>query len=318
MESTEKNFDNLIIRHLCKETSEEENLMINLYMKNNSNFKRAYKETQLIWENSTLTSLNAEKDWQIIRNRIGFDHKKRSPFAFFLKAAAVITLFLGISSGLWVYWNVPGYGRWVVFETGAISDSIVLPDQSVVFLNKNSSLKFRNAFSGEERAVALKGEGFFDVTADKEKPFKVDIGAVSVKVVGTAFHLNGSRNDGIVELNVTQGSVLFSNKKEERSVKQGEWAIAGNRVIGKGAITNSNFMSWKTGYLEFNNSTLNEITKALNSHFSEIEKVIIKSQSDILVTTRFKGQSLEDITEELSMHFQKNFTFSNGTLVISD
>ncbi len=319
MESANTKNDDLIVRHLSGETSPEEKALVESLLESNSSFRQLYREYQFIWEQSTLTGKTVEHDWQQIRQRMGFSSQKQSsPFAFLLRIAAVLTLVLSVSAGLWVYWNVPGYGRWVVFETGMVSDSIVLPDASIVFLNRNSSLKFRQAFNGEERKVALNGEGYFEVKPDQLRPFSVDAGPVSVKVVGTAFHLNATRNDGVVELNVTDGRVSLYNAFEEITVDKGEWALAGVKVIGKGTAKNENFLSWKTGRLDFNKSSLNEIALALTQHFAEVKSFKIKDKSNILVTTRFKGESLEDITDELSVHFQKKFILDNGVLIISD
>jgi ferric-dicitrate binding protein FerR (iron transport regulator) len=319
MESANTKNDDLIVRHLSGEASPEEQAQLQSLLKTNSSFRQLYREYQFIWEQSTLTEDAVKHDWQLIRQRIGFSSQKQSsPFAFLLRIAAVLTLILSVSAGLWVYWNVPGYGRWVVFETGMVSDSIVLPDASIVFLNRNSSLKFRQAFKGEERKVALNGEGYFEVKPDHLRPFSVEVGPVSVKVVGTAFHVNASRNDGVVELNVTEGRVSLKNAKDEITVDKGEWALASIHAIGKGHAKNENFLSWKTGRLDFNKSSLNEIALALTQHFDEIKSFRIEEKSNILVTTRFNGESLEDITDELSVHFQKKFILNNGVLIISD
>lgn len=312
------NKEDLIIRYLCGDVSTEEVATVNQLRETDETFRKDFGELRFAWMHSAMPRFDAEQDWKNIQQRISVQTQRESPFAFFLRIAAVITLVLSVSTALWFYWNVPGYGRWVVFETGMQSDSIVLPDASVVFLNRNSSLKFRNAFSGVDRQVALKGEGYFEITPDQNRPFKVELGPVSVDVLGTSFHLNGTRSDGIVELNVTHGTVSLTNNRERITVKEGEWAIAGVRVMGKGYITNPNFISWKTGLIEFNNSSLNEVAIALNNHFVEIDDVRINTGSDIFVTTRFQGQSISEITEELSVHFQKKFILYKGTLTISD
>ena len=319
MESSNTKNDDLIVRHLSGDTSPEEVALVESLLKSNSSFRQLYREYHFIWEQSSLTGSVVERDWQLIRQRMGLSRqRKASPFTFLLKIAAVLTLVLSVSAGLWVYWNVPGYGRWVVFETGMTSDSIVLPDASIVFLNRNSSLKFRQAFKGDERKVALNGEGYFEVKPNQLKPFSVEAGPVAVKVVGTAFHLNTNRNNGVVELNVTEGRVTLYNSTEEITVDKGEWALAGTKAIGKGHAKNENFLSWKTGRLDFNKSSLNEIALALTQHFDEIKTFRIKEKSNILVTTRFHGETLEDITDELSVHFQKKFILDNGVLIISD
>lgn len=313
-----KKREELIIRYLCGDASDEEVAAIKQLMNTDNAFRKEFGEMRFAWESSAMPHFDSEQDWNIIRQRMSLSTAKKSSLSFFVRIAAVLTLFLSVSTALWFYWNVPGYGRWVVFETGLDTDSIILPDESTVFLNRNSSLKFKNAFLGSDRYVALDGEGYFEITHDENRPFEVEVGPVSVKVLGTSFNLNGTRTDGIIELNVIDGAVNMVNSKGKLKVNKGEWAIAGVKVLGKGLITNPNFISWKTGLLEFNNSSLNEVALALSNHFSEIESVNIVSRSDINVTTRFQGQPLSEVTEELSVHFQKKFTLYKGTLTISD
>lgn len=317
MKPVDHNNDDLLLRYLSGSCSAGEREEVELKLKTDGAFRQSYQEYRFIWEQSALSASTKEADWQTLRQRMGFVKTTyQSPARFLMRIAAVALVFLTVASGLYLYWNVPGYGRWVVFETGASADSLVLPDASIVFLNRHSSLKFKSAFGGDERFVALDGEGYFEVRPDLNKPFSVDAGPVTVKVVGTAFHLNN--NSDVVELNVTEGSVSLSNKRESTIVNQGEWALAGARVLGKGQVTSQNFLSWKTGELDFDKASLSEIATALTRHFPEIKSFRIEEGSEVLVTTHFKNESLEMITNELQVHFQKNFALNNGVLIISN
>lgn len=317
MKSTDTFHEELVVRYLCNELGEDEKLIFESKLTTDASFKKLYEELRYVWEHSSQPPYNSEQDWQIIRQRIGFANAPVSMWGYFVRIAAVLMVVLSVSTGLWVYWNVPGYGRWVVFETSATSDSIVLPDASIVFLNRNSSLKYPNVFGDKSREVALKGEGFFEVQPDKERPFNVEVGDVSVQVLGTAFNLNDNKEKGVIELNVTHGMVNVKNRRSEITVSKGEWALANKHILGKGLSADFNFISWKTGLLEFNSATLREIALALDHHYPEIKSVDMEDESPILVTTRFENADLNDVLEELSMHFQKKFIFNNGKLVIT-
>lgn len=311
--------EELIIRHLCNDLSSTDKEDFEALLDNDDSFRDEFEETKNIWDAAAMPPYDSELDWTNIKQRIDFNReKKNSGLSFLMKIAAAFIVVLGVSFGLWTYWNSPANGRWVVFETTMNPDSIVLPDQSVVFLNTNSSLKFKNVFAGNERKVELTGEGYFEITQDLKKPFNIEIGTVTVRVVGTSFNVDASREDGNIELNVTHGEVIMKNNSENINVKEGEWAIMGNNLIDRGIITDPNFLSWKTGKLEFNNSTLQNAVQILTKHFREINKAKINASSDVLVTTRFKDCSLPEILEELSLHFEKKFVLNNGILIISD
>jgi ferric-dicitrate binding protein FerR (iron transport regulator) len=84
------------------------------------------------------------------------------------------------------------------------------------------------------------------------------------------------------------------------------------------AFSNENFLSWKTGKLDFNQSSLKTIAKALEEHYEEIRVVHINTNSDIKVTTSFTNQSISQVLDELEIHFDKKFRLNEGVLTISD
>ena len=51
---------------------------------------------------------------------------------------------------------------------------VMLQDQSVVYLNAGSVLRFPSVFTATERRVSLVGEGYFEIAADAGRPFVVE------------------------------------------------------------------------------------------------------------------------------------------------
>ncbi|NJK95467.1 MAG: FecR domain-containing protein [Bacteroidales bacterium] len=48
---------------------------------------------------------------------------------------------------------------------------IQLSDGTHIWVNSESTLKYPEVFSGDDRKVYLEGEAYFDVTENKSKPF---------------------------------------------------------------------------------------------------------------------------------------------------
>lgn len=61
---------------------------------------------------------------------------------------------------------------------------IVLPDGTRVWLNAATELKYPVAFHAKERRVYLKGEAYFEVAPDKNRPFYVETEEVKIRVLG--------------------------------------------------------------------------------------------------------------------------------------
>ena len=73
---------------------------------------------------------------------------------------------------------------------------VVLSDNTEVWLNSESELRFPVNFVGGERRVFLKGEAFFAVERDTARPFFVEADEMRLEVLGTSFNVNAYRDNG--------------------------------------------------------------------------------------------------------------------------
>ena len=124
------------------------------------------------------------------------------PLRIWWRAAAVLTLLLGIG---WVVWqqndvvplvSVPANRTRgpVTTQSGIIEVSnqtaaeyvATLPDGSTVRLNRGSRLTFPKSFAADRREVTLQGEGFFQVVRQPGQPFLVYANKLVTKVLGLA------------------------------------------------------------------------------------------------------------------------------------
>ena len=68
--------------------------------------------------------------------------------------------------------------------------SLTLADGTQVWLNAASRLRFFTSDRGRERRVWLEGEAYFEVAHDARRPFIVESGGQSIRVLGTRFNIN--------------------------------------------------------------------------------------------------------------------------------
>lgn len=131
--------------------------------------------------------------------------KMRSIWTF--AAAATIALLCVMG---WVGYEYMAPVDMQTVSTLAECKSIYLPDGTEVTLNHFSSLTYPERFRGKERKVVLDGEGYFEVSKDKQHPFIVQAEAVRVQVLGTHFNIEAYRNDPEVKTTLFEGSVAVS------------------------------------------------------------------------------------------------------------
>lgn len=68
-------------------------------------------------------------------------------------------------------------------------ESVSLSDGTTVRMGPNSQLIYPKSFDGKTRDVELKGQAFFDVAKDRERPFTVHTKNMDVTALGTAFEV---------------------------------------------------------------------------------------------------------------------------------
>lgn len=90
------------------------------------------------------------------------------------------------------------YSSIVVPEKGEYQ--VILSDGTKVWINSDSKLEFPDRFHKNVREVKLTGEAYFEVIADPQKPFYVQVGEAKVQVLGTAFNVSAYQEDQQVEL----------------------------------------------------------------------------------------------------------------------
>lgn len=96
-----------------------------------------------------------------------------------------------------------------------------LPDGSKVTLDADSALNVR--LTAEQRALTLaRGEAYFQVAKDSNRPFIVRAGATQVRAVGTAFNVRMSQDRTVVA--VVEGKVEVTAEPTRRSDNDSSFA----------------------------------------------------------------------------------------------
>ncbi len=141
--------------------------------------------------------------------------------------------------------------------------NLTLSDGTHVWLNAETELRYPVQFNGKERVVYLKGEAYFEVSKNKEKPFLVQVDDMSVKVYGTEFNVNTYNN---IETVLVTGSVSMNQGGKEVLLKPNQKGVF-DQVSGKITVADVDvlaYVSWKNGDFIFRNESLNSIMDKLS------------------------------------------------------
>lgn len=203
---------------------------------------------------------------------------------------------------------------------------MALSDGSHVWLNAGSSLTYPVAFMGKERKVAITGEAYFEIAPDASKPFYVNKGSATVKVLGTRFNVDAYDDDENIKVTLIQGSVKVLNTSETNPAADKKTAAGQNPAEGiiltpgqQAAITKDNpirivpnpdleaVMAWKDGLFNFNKVSLQDVMRQLSRWYD------VDVQYQGTVTTKMLGGEMQrdlDLSEvldglrDIGVHFR--------------
>jgi transmembrane sensor len=138
---------------------------------------------------------------------------------------------------------------------------MVLPDGTKVWLNAVSSLRFPTSFNKTERRVELSGEAYFEVTPNKNLPFKVAFNKTEVEVLGTHFNINSF--GGKSKTTLVEGSVKVTEHGKQELLKPGEEAIVNNGAVDIHTTDTYKSIAWKEGAFYFKEDLITDIMSQL-------------------------------------------------------
>ena len=148
-----------------------------------------------------------------------------------------------------------------------------LADGTLVWLNSDSELRYPVKFAGSQRDVWLKGEGYFEVSKNPEKSFRVVVDDMIVKVLGTSFNISAYADSPLALTTLCSGQVRLTdcmNPENEQDLLPGEQLLF-HRESRKMEIRNVDtdvFVSWREGFFQFDNHTVEEVFMILQRWYN--------------------------------------------------
>jgi len=174
---------------------------------------------------------------------------------------------------------------------------IKFPDGSTVVLNKNSYVTYPENFKGKLRQVTLVGEGYFDIKHNKDKPFVVQVGILSVTVLGTAFNINSTHQN--IAVTVTRGKVSVSNEQKTLGTILPNQQIIYNqatRHTKRLSFNAINAIKWQVNDMYFDDVSLQQAAEMLTERFDKPVIIANEQLKACKMTGAFThGESLQEI-----------------------
>jgi len=230
---------------------------------------------KLLPGNSDINPVDVDSAWNKVMSRINEGTPvialKPAGHSFpgirFMRIAAAVLILAGLGAAVLFTYNSDPFSKIIVASTGDYekNKTVSLSDGSIVTLNHNTKLIYRSSYGKRSRKVSLSGEAYFEITGDPSKPFIIDAGKASVKVVGTSFNVITENDDSAVEVFVATGKVVLSDNSGSRDLILDPGYIGTMDPINSGKTMNENpnYLSWKEGRLDYDGQPLEIVFRDL-------------------------------------------------------
>lgn len=295
--------------------------------------RRFYNNLTRVWREIQQRAAAYEPDrdrlWQQLQQRIGIreiPHVRQTPkhrrshllqMAATAAAAVVVTLF-ATHVHLFRSAATVTEQQFCAFEG---KSQARLADGSTVWLHSGSTLSYDAGFTSGERHVKLRGEGFFNVAKDTDRPFTVEVEGLKICVHGTKFNVR-TATDRSVSVALTEGSVsLDTGHGSRRLLRPGEIARYNpgthKMVIGRGNVAMES--CWAAGKLVFEQQSLGEICRYMARWYDTEIRITPSLAHNYAYTFTITDEPLEEILRIMSRINPIAYTFTeNNAVTISE
>lgn len=232
MTSHEMKFNQLIKK--LKEEEERKALWLGEYLAEGETIDDIQEDLQLIsdlTENlNNFKEYDTKAEWTAFRSKVEQNSSQVNEATSEAKVvsmswrkyavAASIALFAGV---FFLNQFTSQNDNFVLIESYDDTKELILPDNSVVELAPNSSIKYKEEFL--ERTIDVRGKLKFDVSRDEQRPFVVQTDHdMAIEVLGTSFILDANNSESIEVETLTGEIKVFKNSNVNLSVnlKAGE------------------------------------------------------------------------------------------------
>jgi transmembrane sensor len=293
----------IIGKQLAGETSPEENAWLTEWVASSEENRQVYTEFISCWE---LTSnlrfgnhFDTETALDEVKSKLQSRNKRiLSPFgkfSYYHVAAAVIGIFLLSATIFWLSGIISPDATNLSMKSLSSGDScisMVLPDGSGVWMNRNTVISFPTRFSDNLREVDLKGEAFFKVVPDKSKPFRVKTSSARIQVLGTSFNVKTCPDDQTTLVFVETGKVkigLLDKAEKDMVLVPGEVGKI-NTLKGetsKKLNSDLNLMAWKSRELVFRETPLRQVAETAGAFYGISLRFSDENMYSLTLTGKF-------------------------------
>ncbi|WP_316822174.1 FecR domain-containing protein [Pedobacter gandavensis] len=243
--------------------------------------------------------------------------KNNSMPYFWMKMAAMLLILSTLGYGYFFWKN-----KDIVINTGtALLTNVVLPDGTDLNLNAGTSISYsKNNFLTDRKLVLINGEAFVKVAPNQKSQFRVEMGGVEAKDIGTRFNI--SRNEQQSTVIVEEGEVEFKEAGTTRKVNltAGKLGIYDHKNQTLMALDNPdlNYKAWLDKNFVFTEVPLKEVVQKMEKVYQAKIEIVGDGLKERKLTAKLQYQNLDSALAVVSASLDCKLSQSDGKFLLSE
>ena len=325
MENEANTIDIIITKQLAGEATPDESNYLDTWKKVAIANQTYFDQLEKIWiaatpVDHTASWYDTEAALLHVKNEI-LDKTKsriiRLPIIKYVAyAAALVTMAWGLN---WVFQNNKQALPSVVLTSTSTIFVDTLNDGSIITLNRKSGLTLSNNYNKKERRMRLEGEGYFEVSPNKTKPFIVEVDQITVQAIGTAFNID-HKNPDLIHIMVTEGIVKIGGADHSMQLMAGEQAtytLSTKTLQKQTQPMHPNALAYKSKVFNFDTSPLSEVIRTMNVAYNIHVSLEPKTLERCVLTARYNNLDYHRVLELIAASFSFDIDkVSRDTIVL--
>jgi ferric-dicitrate binding protein FerR (iron transport regulator) len=196
--------------------------------------------------------------------------------------------------------------------------SLTLTEGTIVAINSDSKITYPNDYNRKERFLTLKGEAYFDVQYNPEKPFVVECEDIKIKVLGTSFGIKAYENENQISIVLNTGKIQLTTPKEMIEMAPDDRIVYNKttQTAIREKVDANDYTGWRQNRLRFENESLEIIVKTI----SRMHNIDIVFENPHLMNMRFTGTidntNIKSVLDAIILTSSINYRFDNGIIYL--
>ncbi|WP_440134072.1 FecR family protein [Chitinophaga sancti] len=319
---TPQEAENLLARYVAQQCTQDEENLVNSWL-------NKVLEERKFPESFSMDMTTKSEDWEKLiaeknRRMPVYEPRTRS----IIRPAAVATAIAAVAIGIvaLVYYqpftkvrdvNMAAANKDTTITHQKKDFKTVLPDGSIVYLNGASKLRYPKGLTDKERNVFLEGEAYFEVRADRNRPFIVSCSGQQLQVIGTHFNVRSYNGEDVVTT-LVEGAVKVTNtrnKNQEIRLQPGDQSTLNAAGFEVKQVDPNSVISWKNEFV-FNETPLKTALKELARWYDVGVDSSRMENVPTLDAVYGKEEPLPKLLKEISRSTKVNVLLRNNVITV--